>query len=99
MPHTITLHPVVDAVTRRIQERSAPTRSAYLAQVDAYAQRKPGAERMGCANVAHAFAAMPDNDKARVTGIDKFKVVAQKGPNVAIVNAYNDMLSAHAPLL
>jgi len=62
------------------------------------AQRKPGAERMGCANVAHAFAAMPDGDKARVTGIDKFRVVAEKGPNIGIVNAYNDILSAHAPL-
>ncbi len=53
---------------------------------------------MGCANVAHAFAAMPDGDKARVTGIDKFRVVAEKGPNIGIVNAYNDILSAHAPL-
>ena len=95
---TATLHPVVAAVTRRIIDRSASTRSAYLAQLDAAAQRKPGAERMGCANVAHAFAAMPDGDKARVTGIDKFKVVAEKGPNIGIVNAYNDLLSAHAPL-
>jgi phosphogluconate dehydratase len=77
-------------VTRRIQERSAPTRSAYLAQVDAAIQRKPGAERMGCANVAHAFAALPGNDK--------FKVVAEKAPNIGIVTAYNDLLSAHAPL-
>ena len=91
------LHPVVDAVTRRIIERSAPTRSAYLAQIDAAADRKPGAERKGCANVAHAFAAMPDGDKARVTGIDKFRVVREKGPNIGIVNSYNDMLSAHAP--
>ena len=96
------LHPVVDAVTRRIQQRSAPLRSAYLAQLDATANRKPGADRLGCANVAHAFAAMPDDDKARVTGLsgnlDVLKIVAQKAPNIAIVNAYNDMLSAHAPL-
>ncbi len=97
-PASTALHPTVLAVTRRIQERSGPTRSAYLAQLDAAAQRRPGADRMGCANVAHAFAAMPDNDKTRVTGLDKLKVVADKGPNVAIVNAYNDMLSAHAPL-
>ncbi len=99
---TASLHPVVDAITRRIAKRSAHTRSAYLAQIDAASQRKPGAERMGCANVAHAFAAMPDDDKARVTGLsrslDKFKVVAEKAPNIAIVNAYNDLLSAHAPL-
>ncbi len=84
------LHPVVDAVTRRIRERSAPSRSAYLAQIDHYAGRAPGAQRMGCANVAHAFAALP--------GSDKFRVVAQKAPNIGIVNAYNDLLSAHAPL-
>jgi phosphogluconate dehydratase len=83
------LHPVVAAVTARIRERSAPTRSAYLARVDAAANRERGADRMGCANVAHAFAGMPANDK--------LKVVAERAPNLAIVNAYNDMLSAHAP--
>ena len=97
-PSPSTLHPVVEAVTRRIRERSAPTRSQYLEQLEVAANRQPGAERMGCANVAHAFAAMPSNDKARVTGIDKFKVVVEKGPNIGIVNAYNDLLSAHAPL-
>ena len=98
MQKTTALHPVVLAVTERVRTRSAATRSRYLAQVDAAAQRKPGSERMGCAHVAHAFAAMPDNDKARVTGIDKFRVVAEKGPNIGIITAYNDMLSAHAPL-
>ena len=101
MPDTTSspaLHPVVEAVTRRIRERSASTRAAYLAQLELAADRKPGADRMGCANVAHAFAAMPDSDKARVTGLDKLKIVAEKGPNIGIVNAYNDMLSAHAPL-
>jgi phosphogluconate dehydratase len=92
------LHPIVEAVTRRIVERSAPTRGAYLAQIDQMADRKPGADRMGCANVAHAFAAMPDADKTRVTGLDKFKIVEEKGANIGIVNAYNDLLSAHAPL-
>ena len=98
MQKTTPLHSVVLAVTNRIRARSAASRSAYLAQVEAASQRKPGAERMGCANVAHAFAAMPDGDKARVTGIDKFRVVAEKGPNIGIITAYNDMLSAHAPL-
>jgi phosphogluconate dehydratase len=90
MPHPVPVHPVVLAVTGRIVARSASTRGAYLAQLDAAANRKPGAERMGCANVAHAFAAMP--------GSDKFRVVAEKGPNIGIVTAYNDLLSAHAPL-
>jgi len=83
------LHPLLEAVTRRIRERSAPTRSAYLARVDAAAAQDRGADRMGCANVAHAFAGLPVNDK--------FRVVAERAPNIAIVNSYNDMLSAHAP--
>ena len=96
------IHPVVAQVTQRIVQRSATTRSAYLRQIDTAAQRGPGADRMGCANVAHAFAAMPPDDKARampnsVTS-DKLKIVAVKAPHIGIVNAYNDMLSAHAPL-
>lgn len=83
------LHPVVEAVTQRIRERSAAGRRAYLARLDAAASRERGADRMGCANVAHAFAALPGNDK--------FRVVAERAPNIAIVNSYNDMLSAHAP--
>ncbi|QFZ84147.1 phosphogluconate dehydratase [Variovorax paradoxus] len=83
------LHDTVQAVTRRIRERSAPTRTAYLEQIDAYRHRDRGADRMGCANVAHAVAGIPANDK--------FKVVAERAPNIGIVTAYNDMLSAHAP--
>ena len=84
-----TLHPVVAAVTDRIRTRSASLRSAYLAQIDAMRQRPRGVDRMGCANVAHAFAAMP--------GADKFRVVAEKAPHIGVVTAYNDMLSAHQP--
>lgn len=80
----------VEAVTRRIRERSAPSRGAYLERLDAMALRPPGAQRLGCANVAHAFAALP--------GADKFKVVSERARNIGIVTAYNDMLSAHAPL-
>ena len=94
----MTLHPSVAAVTARITERSHPTRLAYLQQVDAAASKDPGAQRLGCANVAHAFAAMPDSDKGRATALDKIKVVAPRAPNIGIVNAYNDLLSAHAPL-
>ncbi len=94
----MTLHPTVAAVTARITERSRPTRQAYLQQVDAAASQDPGAQRLGCANVAHAFAAMPEGDKGRATALDKIKVVAPRAPNIGIVNAYNDLLSAHAPL-
>nr|WP_315226349.1 phosphogluconate dehydratase [uncultured Albidiferax sp.] len=86
----MTLHPTVAAVTDRIRARSGPSRSAYLERLEATAQRKPGAERMGCANVAHAFAGMPVNDK--------LKVVTEKALNIGIVTAYNDMLSAHTPM-
>ena len=94
----MTLHPTLVAVTARITERSRPSRQAYLQQVDAAANRDPGAQRLGCANVAHAFAAMPAADKDRATALDKIKVLAPRAPNIGIVNAYNDMLSAHAPL-
>jgi phosphogluconate dehydratase len=83
------MKPAVAEVTQRIRERSAATRSAYLARVEAAIGRPRGADRMGCANVAHAFAAMPPNDKLRV--------VAEKAPNIGVVTAYNDMLSAHQP--
>ena len=92
------LHPRVQSVTDSIIARSAPTRSAYLAQVNAMSQRPPGAQRMGCANVAHAFAAMEAADKRRASALDQVQVVGQRSPNIAIINAYNDMLSAHAPL-
>jgi phosphogluconate dehydratase len=76
-------------VTQRIRERSAKTRAAYLARVDAAIHRPRGADRMGCANVAHAFAALPSNDKLRI--------VHERAPNLAVVTSYNDMLSAHQP--
>ena len=76
-------------VTERIIEKSRPTRTAYLNRLDDIVNRQRGADRLGCANVAHAFAAMPANDK--------FKVVVEKAPNIGIVTAYNEMLSAHQP--
>jgi len=94
----MSLHPTVAAVTARITERSRPTRQVYLQQLDAAANQDPGAQRLGCANVAHAFAAMPQADKDRATALDKIQVVAPRAPNIGIVNAYNDLLSAHAPL-
>ena len=92
------LHPTLAAVTARITERSRTTRQAYLAQVQAYASRAPGAQRLGCANVAHAFAALPEGDKAKASGLAGIAVVTDRPLHIGIVNAYNDMLSAHAPL-
>jgi phosphogluconate dehydratase len=82
------LHPKIDEVTRRIVERSRPTRQAYLDRIDAARRADPGRARMGCANLAHAFAAMPLGDKLTLRGT---------APNIGIVTAYNDMLSAHQP--
>jgi phosphogluconate dehydratase len=76
-------------VTERIIEKSRPTRTAYLNRIDDIVNRQRGADRLGCANVAHAFAAMPANDK--------FRVLVEKSPNIGIVTAYNEMLSAHQP--
>ncbi|MDB5819999.1 MAG: phosphogluconate dehydratase [Rhizobacter sp.] len=76
-------------VTDRIRERSAATRGPYLDRIDQILARAPSLERMGCANVAHAFAGLPQDDK--------FRIVVEKKPNIAIVTSYNDMLSAHQP--
>ena len=84
------MHATVERVTARIAQRSAASRAAYLARLESMSRRPPGSERLGCANVAHAVAGIPADDR--------FKVVTQKAPNIAVVNAYNDMLSAHVPL-
>jgi phosphogluconate dehydratase len=83
------MKPVIVEVTERIRERSAATRSAYLKRVDAAIERPRGSDRMGCANVAHAVAALPASDKLRI--------VAERAPHIGVVTAYNDMLSAHQP--
>ena len=83
------LHPVVDTVTKRIISRSKPSRTAYLAHLEA--ARTQGVQRsaLSCTNLAHGFAAFPVNDKLALK--------EQRKPSVAIVSAYNDMLSAHQP--
>jgi phosphogluconate dehydratase len=93
------LNATVAKVTARIAQRSQASRADYLQQVEAAASRKPGADRLGCANVAHAFAAMPADDKSRASGLAAIPVVnaTERGPNIGVVTAYNDLLSAHAP--
>ncbi|HVQ04130.1 MAG TPA: phosphogluconate dehydratase [Burkholderiaceae bacterium] len=83
------MHATVQQVTQRIARRSAAPRRAYLERVDRLAARSRGSDRLGCANVAHAFAALPADKRLRV--------VAERAPNIGIVTAYNDMLSAHQP--
>jgi phosphogluconate dehydratase len=83
------MKPVINEITERIRDRSAATRRAYLERIDRLAARPRGSDRMGCANVAHAFAAMPASDKLRI--------VADRAPHIGVITAYNDMLSAHQP--
>jgi phosphogluconate dehydratase len=85
----MTTNSTVKEVTDHIRERSKATRTAYLQRLAATRDRDRGSDRMGCANVAHAVAGIPANDK--------FRVVTERAPNIGIVTAYNDMLSAHAP--
>jgi phosphogluconate dehydratase len=84
------MHPVVQEVTERIVQRSRDIREAYLERIEAARRAGPGRAKLSCANFAHAFAASSDGDKQRMR--DPF------APNLAIVSAYNDMLSAHQPL-
>jgi phosphogluconate dehydratase len=79
----------VERVTRRIVARSAGTRAAYLERIAAAADKGPARGRLACANFAHGLAAMNPPDKKALRSFAK--------PNVAIVSAYNDMLSAHQP--
>ncbi len=83
------MHPRVEEVTRRIVERSRESRGRYLERIAAAASVGPQRKGLGCANQAHGFAACCEPDKA---------VLREGGAgNVAIVTAYNDMLSAHQP--
>jgi phosphogluconate dehydratase len=83
------LHPEVLAVTRRISERSATSRRQYLDMLDQARRPGPYRQDLGCANLAHAYAAMPADDKLTLR--------QARAPNLGIVTAYNDMLSAHKP--
>src|ERR1700681_2625548 len=84
------VHPQVRAVTERIRERSAPGRAGYLERMEAARRRGSARAGLSCTNLAHGFAASDAGDK------EALKLM--RWPNVAIVSAYNDMLSAHQPL-
>ncbi len=84
----MTLDPRIAAVTDRIIERSKPSRQRYLALIAEEAERGIDRPRLSCGNFAHGFAA---------AGEDKPTIRAMRAPNIGIVTAYNDMLSAHQP--
>ncbi|WP_408736108.1 phosphogluconate dehydratase [Acetobacter aceti] len=83
------MHTVLNEVTARIIERSRPRREAYLRRVSDAASNGPVRQALGCANQAHGFAGCGTPDKERLRD--------GPGPSLAIVTAYNDMLSAHRP--
>jgi len=84
------MHDTVIEVTQRIAARSRDARAAYLDRLSRAASQTPRRTKLGCGNLAHGFAACGADDKRDLGGAAK--------PDIAIVSAYNDMLSAHQPL-
>ena len=82
------LHPKLADVTQKIVERSKDSRAAYLTKITRAAQDGPRRAHLSCGNQAHAYAAMGD---------DKSTLLQERAPNIGIITAYNDMLSAHQP--
>ena len=82
------LHPTIARVTDRIRERSAASRGIYLDRIGQAVGKGPVRGHLTCGNQAHAYAAM---------GEDKAPLADARAPNLGIVTAYNDMLSAHQP--
>ncbi|NTZ42328.1 phosphogluconate dehydratase [Altererythrobacter sp. SALINAS58] len=82
------LHDTIHRVTQRITERSLPTRRAYLELMQREADQTPDRSTVSCSNLAHAYAGAEEDQAA---------LMAHRGPNLGIVTAYNDMLSAHQP--
>ena len=83
------MNPTVAAITDEIRKRSKAERSAYLARIDVQSQRGPSRASLSCSNLAHGMAACSTENKSSLTD--------ELVPNIAIVSAYNDMLSAHQP--
>jgi len=85
----VAIDSTVRNVTDSIVKRSQQTRDDYLARMESTRRENPPRKRLSCGNLAHAFAACSDADKAKITAAD--------APNLGIITAYNDMLSAHQP--
>ncbi|HLF21361.1 MAG TPA: phosphogluconate dehydratase [Aestuariivirga sp.] len=85
----MSVHATVAAVTEKIAARSRETRRRYLDRIEEAIARQPKRKALGCANIAHGFAACNAHDKEALRN--------GAGPNLGIVTAYNDMLSAHQP--
>jgi phosphogluconate dehydratase len=85
----MSVHRTISAVTEKIIARSKTSRKNYLEKIERAIDRQPKRRSLGCANIAHGFAACGAGDKNALRN--------GSGPNLAIVTSYNDMLSAHQP--
>ena len=84
------IHPKLAEITERIIERSRPTRERYLAKIRRAAQHgRLERSQLGCSNLAHGYAAMPH--------AIKIEMMRDNVPNLGMISAYNDMVSAHQP--
>lgn len=82
----------VRSVVAAIEKRSESTRSRYLSGLQDMADAADSDRgRVGCSNLAHAAAGALDDQSTLLT------VDGGRAKNLAIVSAYNDMLSAHQP--
>ncbi|WP_299922084.1 phosphogluconate dehydratase [uncultured Pelagimonas sp.] len=88
MPGNSPLNDTIARVTARIEDRSRDMRRTYLDRMRQAAEDGPRRAHLTCGNQAHAYAAMGSDQDALATG---------RAPNLGIVSAYNDMLSAHQP--
>jgi phosphogluconate dehydratase len=79
----------IQEITNRIIERSIDSRFDYLSMLDKTIVQDPPRKRLSCGNFAHACASHPEKEKKRMQD--------ESAPNIGIVTAYNDMLSAHQP--
>ena len=85
------LHPTILNVTKKIIERSKLTRQNYLNNIQAMEKNIDNdRSQVSCSNMAHAAAAAPIDEQS--------SILMNSKPNIGIVSAYNDMLSAHKPL-
>ncbi|MGH8383564.1 phosphogluconate dehydratase [Pseudomonas sp.] len=83
------MHPRILEVTQRLIDRSRATRERYLQLIRGAASDGPMRAKLQCANFAHGVAGCGTQDKNSLRMMN--------AANVAIVSAYNDMLSAHQP--
>ncbi|MFN5293162.1 MAG: phosphogluconate dehydratase [Flavobacteriia bacterium] len=81
------IHPEIAKITERIAQRSLSSRQAYLSQIDEAYSAGVHRSTLNCGNLAHGFAACNQHDKSALA--------ADIVPNLGIITAYNDMLSAH----